>query len=204
MKTLSRLIAPVVALSLLSGCAAVTRVSGAAEPLNSFTLAPATYPNAPVGGSGHIVIEEASTSGALATDRILIKPSRVQAAYLPESRWTDPAPVLVQTLLLSSLQNAGGFRLVARDAKGLQPDFTLMTELRDFQAEAPAGAAPVVKVGMTLTLIREADRRILATRRLDASAAAASDGTADVVVAFDTATSQILGQAVAWVQSNAR
>ncbi|MCE6952799.1 ABC-type transport auxiliary lipoprotein family protein [Cereibacter sphaeroides] len=186
----------------LSGCGAFSSLSRASEALDTYTLSP--LPGQGGSGSGITVVEAASSGGALATDRILIKPSRVQAQYLPDARWSDPAPALVQTLLVGSLQNAGGFRLVARDAAGLVPDYTLMTELRDFQAEAPPGQPPVVKVGLTLTLIREDDRSILATRRVDARAQALSDATGDVIVAFEAATTQALSEAAPWVRSRTR
>lgn len=186
----------------LGGCGAVSSLSRASESLDTYTLSP--LPGQGGGGSGHVVVETATAGGALATDRILIKPSRVQAQYLPDARWSEPAPVLVQSLLVGSLQNAGGFRLVARDAAGLVPDFTLMTELRDFQAEAPPGQAPVVKVGLTLTLIRESDRAIAASRRVDARAPAASDATGDIVMAFESAVTQALSEAAPWVRARAR
>lgn len=96
----------------------------------------------------------------------------------------------MQTLLVGSLQNGGGFRLVAREAAGLVPDYTLMTELREFQAEVPPGQAPIVRISMVLTLIRESDRSVASTRRIETQAPAASDSTGDVVVAFDTAVTQ--------------
>ncbi|MGP3696467.1 ABC-type transport auxiliary lipoprotein family protein [Rhodobacter sp. NSM] len=201
MRALTRLSLLAVVLTL-SGCGAVTSLSRASEQLDTYTLSP--LPGAGGGGSGHIVVEAATAGGALATDRILIKPSRVQALYLPDARWSDPAPALMQTLLVGSLQNAGGFRLVAREAAGLVPDYTLMTELRDFQAEAPPGAVPTVRVAMVLTLIRESDRSVASTRRVEAEAPAASDTTGDIVVAFETAVTQALGQAVGWARAQAR
>ena len=70
----------------------------------------------------------------------------------------------------------GGFRLVDRTGGGLMPDYTLMTELQDFQAE-PAGPGPgavMVRVGATMTLIRESDLEIIATRRFVATAMASA------------------------------
>ncbi|ULB09913.1 ABC-type transport auxiliary lipoprotein family protein [Cereibacter azotoformans] len=191
-----------VATLMLAGCGAVTSLSRASEQLDTYTLSPLPGPGG--GGARHVVVEPVTAGGALSTDRILIKPSRVQAQYLPDARWSDPAPALVQTLLVGSLQNAGGFRLVAREAAGLIPDYTLMTELRDFQAEAPPGATPVVRVAMVLTLIRESDRSVASSRRVEAVAPAASDTTGDVVVAFEAAVTQALGQAIGWARAQAR
>ena len=187
----------------LSGCGAALSLSRASESLDSYTLPPLPGTGT-AGGSRHLMVEVATAGGAIATDRILIKPSPVQAQYLPDARWSDPAPVLVQSLLLGSLQDAGGFRLVTREAAGLVPDYSLMTDLRAFQAEVSPGQAPTVRVDLALTLIRETDRAILSTRRIETRTAAASDKTGDLVAAFEVATTQALGQAVDWVRSRAR
>ena len=123
-----------------------------------------------------------------------------QAQYLPDGRWSEPAPALLQTLLVSSFQNLGGFRLVGRTANGLNPDYTLMTELQDFQAE-PLGSDPqeyVVRIGMIMTLIRESDRRIVASRRFSATETVGSDDTRTLVAAFDRTMQGILQEVVIW------
>ncbi len=185
----------------LGGCAALTSVNDASVELDAFTLAPLAVVETqlrPV----HLVVQLPTSSGALATDRILIKPSVLQAQYLPDGRWTDPAPVLVQTLLLASLQNAGGFQLVDRDGGGLLPDFTLMTELQDFQAEPTGPESPVtVRLRVAVTLIRESDLSIAASRQFSATAVAATDDTLALIVAFDTAMRSVLGDVVGWTRA---
>jgi cholesterol transport system auxiliary component len=180
-------------------------VSDASAPLDAFTLSPVTGSN-PSGGRQHIVVPAATSSGALATDRILIKPNRLQAAYLPDGRWVDPAPVLLQNLAIASLQSGGGFRLVSRDDGGLAPDLTLLLDLSDFQAEAPAtsDAAWTVRVALIASLVREDDRSIAASRRFEATSAPAGDSALAIVSAFDTATQQVLRQLVAWVAAQSR
>jgi cholesterol transport system auxiliary component len=186
-------------LGAMPGCSALTAVSGAAEKLDIYTLTPARP--APAQSNGrHLVVTPATASGALMTDRILVKPNRLQAQYLAAGRWADPAPVLVQSLLVASLQNSGAFRLVGRDDAGLIPDFTLLAELRDFQAEAPAGpdGTWTIRIGLAVTLIDESDRRVLAGRTFTQTAPAPSDQTLPLVNAFDTAMVQVLGQIVEW------
>ena len=192
-----------IALSLLAGCGAITSLSKASDEFDAYTLSPASSAGPASGGSRHLIVELPSSAGALGSDRILIKPVPYQAQYLPDGRWSEPAPALVQTLLIASFQNLGGFRLVGRTANGLNPDYTLMTELQEFQVE-PLGAAPagfVVKVGMMMTLIRESDRRIVASRRFAASAAVGSDDTPHLVAGFDRAMRAVLGEAVVWTQA---
>lgn len=192
-------------LGAMPGCSALTAVSGAAETLDIYTLTPARP--APVRPNGrHLVVTPATASGALMTDRILIKPNRLQAEYLPSGRWADPAPVLVQSLLVASLQNSGAFRLVGRDDAGLIPDFTLLADLRDFQAEAPAGpdGAWTVRIGLAVTLIDESNRQVLASRTFAQTASAPSDQTLPLVNAFDVAMVQVLQQIVDWTIATAR
>lgn len=194
-----------VAMSVLSGCGTLSALSEASVPLDTYTLSPAAGTGSAAAGSGHLVVELPSSAGALATDRILIKPIPFQAQYLPDGRWSEPAPALVQTLLVASFQNLGGFRLVGRTGAGLMPDYTLMTELQDFHAE-PAGAARApltIRISAMMTLIRESDRRIVGTRRFAATATVLSDDTLSLVSGFDSALQTILRDAVAWTRAEA-
>ena len=208
-----RWLSPIVlclALPLLSACGAVSSLSAAGEELDAYTLSPATGAAA-AAGRRHLVVELPTAPGALATDRILIKPLPYQAQYLPGSRWSEPTPALVQTLLVASLQNLGGFRLVSRTGAGLMPDYTLMTEVQEFQAEpvatgtdAGAVAGQInVRVGMMMTIIRESDRRIIASRRFVATEVVASDAVLDIVGGFDRVAQRLMGEAVVWTVQQA-
>ena len=181
----------------LTGCGAISAVSSASDPLDTYTLTPLALAADRSGGSGHLVVELPTTGGELATDRILIKPLPYQAQYLPDGRWTEPAPDLLQTLIVASFQNLGGFRLVGRTANGLTPDYTLMTEIQDFQAE-PAGQDHLVRINIMATLIRESDRSIVASRRFSATETVGSDETQTVVEGFDRALQKVLPDLVAW------
>jgi len=196
----------------LGGCSALSAVSQASEPLDAFTLSPLGPLGDPGGRSGHLIVELPTSGGALATDRILIKPDATQAQYLPAVRWSDQTPALVQTLLVGSLLNRSAFRLVGRTAAGLRPDYTLMTEIQEFQAQVTGLAenAPVLDLGpqvtsaqvritMQMTLIRESDLSIAGARRFSATAAVNVDDTPGVIAGFDSAMQTMLGEVVAWL-----
>ena len=203
-----RLLSPLLmflVLSLVTGCGALSSLSEAGKELDAYTLSPATTSGADSAGSRHLVVELPTSAGALGTDRILIKPIRFQAQYLPDGRWSETAPALVQTLLIASFQNLGGFRLIGRTGAGLMPDYTLMTELQEFQAE-PLGtetAQFTVKVSVMMTLIRESDRRIVASRRFAGTATVGSDDTLAIVDGFDRALKAILLEAHLWTKTQA-
>ena len=85
------------------------------------------------------------------------------------------------------------------------PDYTLMTELQEFQAE-PSGLAPealTVKVKVMMTLIRETDRSIVASRRLTSTEAVASGENLLLLGCFDRAVQSVLQEAVAWTRAQA-
>jgi cholesterol transport system auxiliary component len=186
--------------SLLPGCGALSSLSKAGDELDAYTLSPAASSGTAAGGSRHLIVELPSSSGALATDRILVKPLPYQAQYLPDGRWTEPTPALVQTLLVTSFQNLGGFRLVGRTANGLNPDYTLMTEIQDFQVEPLATDPPgyAIRISMMLTLIRESDRRIVASRRFSGTETVGSDDTQTLVGGFDRTLQNVLREIVIW------
>ena len=199
-----RLLIASVALAMPAGCGAISAVSGATEELDAYTLGPVRTQQRMTAVGGHLIVEEPTAAGAIATDRILVKPNRIQAQYLSGARWVDPAPVLIQSLLLQSLESAGGFRLVGRQAMGLMPDYTLMTEIRDFQAEAaPSGGRDLnVRVGLSLTLIRESDRSIVATKRIESVVATSSSAPVPLVSAFDAALSSALLEVITWTAAS--
>ena len=193
-------------MSLLSGCGAVTAISDAGAPKDVYTLSPVMAEKVPAPGNSHLVVELPTSAGAVATDRIQIKPVSYQAQYLPDGTWSEPAPTLLQTLLVASFQNMGGYRLVGRTGAGLMPDYTLMTELQEFHAE-PVSTSSVpltIRIGTMMTLIRESDRRIVATRRFSATTEVPADDTDTLVRGFESAMQSLLRDVVLWTRAQAR
>lgn len=191
-------------LAALSGCAAITAVSDAATPLDVYELrAPASIE--PSGGrvlARDVIIEIPTTSGALATDRIMIRPNALQAQYLPDVRWSEPTPVMVQTLMLRSVEATGAVRYVGRKPLGVSGDFALVTEVIDFQADVvPETDTANVQITLLVRIVRERDASIVATRRFTAIAVAATTETAVVIDAFSAASDQVFDAFAQWVRS---
>ncbi len=191
-------------LAALSGCAAITAVTDAATPLDVYELrAPASIE--PSGGrvlARDVIIEIPTTSGALATDRIMIRPNALQAQYLPDVRWSEPTPVMVQTLMLRSVEATGAVRYVGRKPLGVSGDFALVTEVIDFQADVvPETDTANVQITLLVRIVRERDASIVATRRFTAIAVAATTETAVVIDAFSAASDQVFDAFAQWVRS---
>jgi cholesterol transport system auxiliary component len=196
-----RVLVALALVALAPSCAAVSALSSASAPLDAYALTPAGGVAASGTTARILDVEIPTAGGGIDTDRILIKPDAFQAQYLPGVRWVDAAPALMQGLIVASLQDSGAFRRVGRPSNGPLPDYTLLTDLRAFQAEATTAEGPPyrVRVGLVVSIVREEDRQIVATRSFEAEATAATADPPVIVPAFDAATDEALRQTVAWV-----
>lgn len=196
-----RRIALLCLLPVLAGCSTLGALGDATTPLSVYDLrAPEGAPV--VQGSAlarDVVIELPTTSGVLQTDRILIRPDDIQAQYLPDVRWGDEVPVMMQTLMLRALENTNGLRYVGRRPLAGSGDYAIVTELVDFQAELSVdGLSAVVLIRMTSRLVREQDASVVTSRTFSANATAASTETKDLIVAFDAASDDLLIDFADW------
>jgi cholesterol transport system auxiliary component len=184
---------------VLTGCGAISALDDATTTLSVYDLRAADQPRAARQTDTHIIVELPNASGALDTDRIMIRPDPLQAQYLPDVRWSDPVPAMVQTLMLRSLESTDAASYVGRRPLGPGGDFAVLTELVDFQAELdPGGETATVRVEMIVRLLRERDTRVVASRTFRASAVAPSTETPAVVAAFDTAVEALMTAFTSW------
>ncbi|WP_353474832.1 ABC-type transport auxiliary lipoprotein family protein [Salipiger sp. H15] len=198
---LPRSLLPALLLALgTSGCAAISALDSASQPLDIYELRTPAIAGAAGRGRAELVVETPIASGALTTDRIMVRPSPLQAQYLPGARWSDEAPAMVQTLLVRSLAETGAFASVGRAPLGGQGDYALLGELTDFQAESYGAGAPVsVHLRLMLRLVRERDATVVASRTFELREPAADDETATIVAAFDRAAGRMVAEILPWV-----
>ena len=188
--------------ALLPGCSAISALSGAATPLDAYDLtAPADGPQARGRStSRQLVVELPTAPGALSNDRILIRPRPLQAAYLPDAKWAEEVPVMLQTLLVRSLEDTNAFRYVGRRPLGASGDYALISELTDFQAEAaPDGKTATIRLRLTARLVREDDATVLSSRTFNTSTPVVSTDTEDLVEGFNLANQQLLSETASWI-----
>ena len=192
----------VTALAVLSGCAAISAVSDAATPLEVYELrAPESIAQSRRMAPRDVIVEIPTTSGALATDRIMIRPNALQAQYLPDVRWSEPTPVMIQTLMLRSIEATGAVRYVGRKPLGVSGDFAIVTEVIDFQADVVPGADTAnVQITLLVRIVREQDASIVASRRFSGTAVASTTETPVVIDAFSAASDQVFEAFARWVQ----
>lgn len=187
----------------LSGCTAISALEDASNPLEIYELRTPQLPRSASRRDLEIVVQEPSASGALATERIMIRPAPLQAQYLPGVRWSDTAPVMLQTLIVRSLTESGAFGSVGRSPVGTIADFTVLSELTDFQAETlDDGRKAVIRTRLIVRLVRESDRKTVGTRAFSVVANAGATDPNTIAAAFDQATSRLLAETASWLVVN--
>lgn len=199
-----RSLAAVAALVSLAGCGTLSALGDATTPLDVIVLQPPE--DLPVREarplSRDIIIEEPTAGGDLATDRIMIRPGALQAQYLPDVRWSDPAPVMLQTLMLRALDQTQAFEYVGRQPLGPGGDFAIVTEMVEFQAElAPDSETAEVVVQIIVRIVRERGADVVATRTFAAREPAASLDDLDLAGAFDLAAGRVVSDFTVWTLS---
>ncbi|MEM0948030.1 MAG: ABC-type transport auxiliary lipoprotein family protein [Pseudomonadota bacterium] len=202
--TQSPLAAAMLAALLLPGCAGLASLNSAATPSELYILTPkSTFSTGLPYVPQQIVVEEPTATAAVATDRISVHPSPLRVQSFPGVRWVDRAPVIVQSLLIQSFENSGRVSAVGATSVGLREDYTVVPELREFQAEVPviesSGSPPLsVRVRINIKILDSLDERIIASRSFEDIEVAASDDMDDVAEAFDEALGDVMRDIVEW------
>jgi len=151
-----------------------------------------------------LIIEEPIAAGGLDNNRIALRPHATKLQFFANARWTERAPKMLQTLLVESFENTNKIISVGRQSIGLRSDFTLKTELREFQVEqGPDQNTSTIRVRINAKLVQQPNRVIVGSQsfesRLDIQK---GGGMNDIVIAFDTATGKVIKKLVEWTLQN--
>jgi cholesterol transport system auxiliary component len=131
------------------------------------------------------------TAPGLDTERIAILRAERRLDYYRDAQWGAALPYVVQSLVVGSLQNQKLFRSVTSEQARVNATYLLELEVRDFQAEyANESSAPTVRVTLTGSLIRIADRKLIAILPASQTAAASANRLGAVVEGFESAARQ--------------
>lgn len=148
-----------------------------------------------------LVVGRPRSAAALDTDRVAVVRTASRFDYFAGVRWSEPAPQMLQQLLVNAFTADGRFAAVVAAPSRVPADLSLDVELRRFEADYPAdGAAPGVRVEMLVTLIETRPARRVASFLAVGAATAAENRRAAVVAAFEAATAQAVESAVSQVR----
>jgi cholesterol transport system auxiliary component len=183
-----------VALALISACSILPK----ADPSDVYRLASAQATSQGTPVSWSLRVTKPQTSEFLDSPRIAVVPNGDLISSYANSRWSDPAPVLLRNRLLDGFQRDGRVTLLSTDDTNLQADYELGGQLQAFQSQYRGSAVEVV-IRLDARLVRGSDQRILASRRFEVRQPVSDTQVPGVVAAFGQAGDQLNKQVVDWV-----
>jgi cholesterol transport system auxiliary component len=182
----------------LGACAAALQFA-APDPPRLYELTPkSTFAgDLPTVGS-RLSVEVPTATAGLNSARIALRPTPTTLEYYAGASWIDVVPVMVQNLILESLDNTGKIDVLGREVVGVRADLALLIHIREFQAEYEGAGPPQVRVRLQARLIRMPRRTSLAATSEEFVARAANTSLPAIVTAFDDAFGKALKRIVEW------
>lgn len=182
----------------LSGCSTLSSLNASARPLDTYDLMPASGSTQGGRTARTLLVALPQAPAALTSDRIMIKPAPASITYLPDARWSDEVPAVVQSLLIRSISATGRIAYVGRSDAGPIPDRALLTRIDAFEVSQLANASLEARVDLRLTIVNDADQRIVASRGFALTAPVAGDAPVQVVGAFQSLMTALLPDMADW------
>ena len=195
MKRAYHMIVPM-ALALVSACSILPKP----DPSDVYRLASTQPASQGTPVSWSLRVTKPQTSEFLDSPRIAVVPDGNLISNYANSRWSDPAPVLLRNRLLDGFQRDGRVTLLSTDETNLQADYELGGQLQAFQSEYRGKTVEVV-IRLDARLVRGRDQRIIASRRFEVRQPVNDAKVPAVVAAFGQAGDQLNKQVVDWVVS---
>jgi cholesterol transport system auxiliary component len=151
-----------------------------------------------------IAVARPRAPSSLDTDRIAITKPGHGFDYLAGARWADPAPQMLQQLLVGALAGDAHFATAVAAPSRVPADLLLDVELSRFEAAYPdVNGPPVIEVEFGVNLVDTRRGQRMTSFRVAASVAAARNDRAAVVAAFQQATDQALRDAASRIAAGA-
>jgi len=183
---------------VLGGCAAALQLA-TADPPRLYELTPkSTFDDGLPTVPGRLSVEVPTATAGLNSARIALRPTPTTLEYYAGASWIDVVPVMVQNLLMESLDNTGKVDVLGREVVGVRADLALLTHVREFQAEYDSAGAPLVRVRLQARLVQLPRRTSVAAISEEFEVRASNTSLPAIVEAFDEASGKALKRIVEW------
>jgi phospholipid/cholesterol/gamma-HCH transport system substrate-binding protein len=182
---------------LIGGLERMTGGGAEAAKIPVYDITAATdFPALTEEPSWQLVIPEPSALLALNTDKMTVKPAdAAESTDIPDAKWTDAAPILLQEKIIQSFENAGYSRAVSRPKDGFEAGFQLLLDIRSFTLVE--GDKPTGQLAFEAKVLGP-DGKILAAKTFRGAAPASGSDAAAAASALNTAFDQTVKELVPW------
>jgi cholesterol transport system auxiliary component len=187
------LIAPLVALAMLSGCLGGARVPDALLTLSASASRPAAQPRT-AGAGQAITVTTPGTPRALATNRLPVYVDDTTIQYLRGAQWVAPPADLLRGLVSETIAARTNLAVLDPSLYTQAPTAVLSGQLLRFGFD-PNGREVVIDYDCALARPNQA----VVTNRFSARVPVAEATPAAVAAALNDAANQVAGEVAAWV-----
>ena len=124
-----------------------------------------------------------------------------QIAYIADGRWASPASQLFEEAVAHGFAAPGDAARLVAPGQAAKAEYRLKLQVVRFEARYTSGptAPPTIVVVLRASLDRQADLSSVGVKEFEADVPAADNRVGPIVEAFDTATTKVVGDLVAWV-----
>jgi len=149
-----------------------------------------------------LVVAVPGAPSGLDTERIALSRTPTSLDYFADAAWADRVPLMLQAVLVESLEASGQFRVVARQSPDLRADVVLAIDLRHFEATYRGAGPPEVRVEFDCRLVHMPDRNAVAVKSFAGTVRASANETDAIVAGFDEAFHAAMRELVPWVAAS--
>jgi cholesterol transport system auxiliary component len=181
---------------MLGGC---SLLGGQRTPATIYAPDPRVAPD-PAWPSVDWQLEIANPDAArmLDSQRIAVRPTPGQLEVYKGASWATSPSDQLQTAVLRALEDSQKIAAVARKGSGLAADYTLLMELRRYDADYAGHAVPAATIEVNAKLLRSPDQAIVASRTFLQAIPAPATDTGSVAQAFGIALAAIAHDVAGW------
>jgi phospholipid/cholesterol/gamma-HCH transport system substrate-binding protein len=146
--------------------------------------------------SWQLVVPEPTALLAVNSDKIKVRPDDAESTDIPDAKWADNVPILLQEKFIQSFENAGYSQSVSRPRDGFEAPYQLLLDIRTFSLST-AKEPPQAELEFEAKILGPGGK-IAAARTFSATAPATGAEAAPAAAALNEAFGKAARELVPW------
>ena len=147
-----------------------------------------------------LIVSLPVADGATGSDRIMALMNGFEVRALDTAKWVSPAPLMVQRLLIDSLEATRRIEAVGLEESGMDAKVRLAADLRRFflRYDSP-DAPPTAEIVLIFSLSDLTTGKAFARKMIKVDQPCTANTLQEFVAAFSVGMSRVLSQSNEWV-----
>lgn len=151
--------------------------------------------------SRQIIIAEPKTLDALQGKAVAVKSTSSRTlSFLPVAEWVDNLPIVVQTQIVRSFENAGALGRIGVPGEQLRSDLLVVSDIRAFNIESD-GINLTAVVEISYKVINDQNGAVSAAKVFSSRVPVTGDGSDAIVSGLNNAFADTLVELVKWTSA---